>query len=139
MSCYINNSVSNRSGDCITNLLRKIDNLQRRAVKKEDESCARDYLGNPGLCFYNTRPVILSNANNIPFEFPINNTMSCGDDVINSCILRIEKVANGCTTCRVLIETTDNEYEGTNSFVTINNSCICSVRCLPDTYLDICF
>lgn len=137
MACCTNTNY--RSADCINNLLRKIDSLQRRAVKKEDESCSRDYLGNPGVCFYNTRPVVLYNCGNMPFEFPVTNAPACDNQEETSCVLRIEKVENGCATFRVLIPTNDNGYEGTSSFVTVRTCCIASIRCLPDISLDICF
>lgn len=138
MACCINNNIS-RTTDCITNLLKKINTLQRNAIKSEDESCARDYLGNPCICQYNTRPIVLYNCGGGTFEYPVSN--DCSEDTPTSCILRVESVDNGCVTCRVLIQTDDQNpiIEPTNSFVTIKIDCICSCRCLPDAYLDICF
>jgi len=57
-----------------------------------------------------------------------------------SCVFRIEKLDGNCATFRVLVPNTDTTspcaYEGTDSFFTIDCSCICAIKCLNDTCVD---
>ena len=44
-----------------------------------------------------------------------------------------------CATCRVLIATVDDDtvtYTATDSFFTISLNCICMLKCLADTYVE---
>ena len=62
------------------------------------------------------------------------NTQSC------STVFRVEKLENNCATFRVLQENTDTTslypYVATNSFFTMDLNCLCSIRCLSDTFVD---
>ena len=70
-------------------------------------------------------------------------TTSCsGDEVNSTCstVFRIEKIEGCCATFRVLAPNTDTTslfpYVATNSFFTMDTSCLCSIRCLSDTYVE---
>ena len=66
----------------------------------------------------------------------------CGDEgVVCSSVFRIEKIDGCCATFRVLAanpDTTETNipYVATNSFFTMNLNCVCSLRCLPDTFVE---
>ena len=57
-------------------------------------------------------------------------------------VFRIEKIDGCCATFRVLAPNTDPTtqaaipYVSTNSFFTMNLNCVCSLRCLQDTYVE---
>ena len=57
-----------------------------------------------------------------------------------SSVFRVEKVENNCATFRVLQDNPDTTslypYVATNSFFTMNLSCLCCLRCLSDTYVE---
>ena len=54
-------------------------------------------------------------------------------------VFRIEAIDDCCCTCRILyLDTTNNRYVGTSEFFTINLDCVGALRCLPDTFIDLC-
>ncbi|MFI3260351.1 MAG: hypothetical protein R3Y13_01385 [bacterium] len=68
---------------------------------------------------------------------------NCSDATLTencSPVFRVEKIDSNCVTCRVLAENPDttslNPYVATSSFFTMDCSCLCSIRCLTDTYVD---
>lgn len=70
-------------------------------------------------------------------------TISCaGSDISTTCsnVFRVEKIEGNCCTFRVLAENTDTTslfpYVATNVFFTMDCSCLCSIRCLSDTFVD---
>lgn len=138
-----NDNSSNGCNEGILNTLKTILVLQKTAnkISSEPETCDRNFLGsNNGCgCEYNTRPITIYGCNNTLFEFPTDKEETDG---CMSAVLRCEKI-EGCTcTCRVLKKKEnsldDCKYKATDSFVTINLSCCCCLRCLPDTYVDLC-
>ncbi len=137
----------NRNNNCcnIKEALEKIVNLQNCAVKKESqEGCCRDCLGeeNP-CCEYNTRPVTFYTKENREMEFPISRRDSgCNRNGETSCIFRCECVNCDTCRCRVLIE---GRQDGgcrylipTDSFFIVRLCDIGAIRCLPDTFVDLC-
>ena len=87
---------------------------------------------------YNTRPIVLytCGSNGTPLSLPISKNPS---EVTTSSICRVEKLDGCCATCRVLTyDTATSSYTATNSFFTINLNCVCCIRCLDDTYVDLC-
>ena len=138
MNCQNNN---NDEGSCITNILQVINVLQNKSEKIDDlpQTCDRPFLGctQSTNCFvYNTRPVTLYNSSNLTFTFPYTLNGRAG----TSDVLRVENVNNTCATFRVLAPSLDANalfpYVATDSFVTVNTSCVCALRCLPDTFVD---
>ncbi len=135
----------NNNECCLANILEVINVLQNKAEKIDDipNSCDRPFLGviNSNNAFvYNTRPVSFYNINNelitLPYEISYN-----GETITaNSSVLRVESVCDCCCTCRVLAPNPDTasnlEYVATNSFCTINLSCVAALTCLNDTFID---
>lgn len=61
------------------------------------------------------------------------------NETTTSNVFRIEKIDGCCATFRVLVPSTDTTtfpFESTNSFFTMNLNCVCSLRCLQDTFID---
>lgn len=128
MNCSDNNCSS-----CITDILEKILVLQKQDYECDNfVGCDKPFLGpiNNKTC-YNTRPIqLFICSTGTPWTFTYNNTDS-------SSILRIENLDDCCCTCRILY-TDNNELIGTNEFVTIDLTCCGAIRCLDDTYIDLC-
>ena len=131
--CNNNDNVSN----CIGDILKVILVLQQNACPDNClDSCDRPMLGGgPNCLVCNTRPVMLYTCCSInnPLSFPISKAF---DETVTSPIFRIEKLDENCATFRVLTLNEDNTLSATNSFFTINLNCLCSLRCLNDTYID---
>ena len=97
--------------------------------------CTRPFLGpnDTTICF-NTRPIKLftccaTTSLNIPYE--INGTTG------ESNVFRIENIEGDCATFRVLIPNEVNDtvtYTLSNSYFTIDLSCVLAMQCLNDTY-----
>ena len=130
-------NTNNLECSCLYNLLNNIIKLQ-----KQDSSCCnlggcdKPFLGpNPEVICYNTRPINLYNCQNgelWSIFYTTNGTQA------SSTVFRCEKLDDCCLTCRILIDNGDGTYTATNQFFTINLNCVSAVRCLPDTFVDIC-
>ena len=138
-----NNSERNNSccDSCIAEILKVILILQQSASHCDNclETCDRGFLGQQfsGVC-YNTRPIVLylCGANSTPFSAPVSKDPT---ETETSFIFRVEKLDECCATCRVLVYNADTtSYTATNSFVTINLDCVCCIRCLDDTFVELC-
>ncbi len=145
----MNNQNSNRDGNCINEILCVILVLQENACPDNClQTCDRPVLGGGTNCIVcNTRPVMLYTCcgNGVPWSMPITKdaTTSCQGDVISSTcsnVFRVEKVEGNCCTFRVLAPNSDSTslypYVATNVFFTMDCSCLCSIRCLSDTFVD---
>ena len=141
------NNNCNESGNCICDILNVILVLQQNACGDSClDSCDRPMLGGGASCLIcNTRPVMLYTCcgNGTPWSMPTtkDTTTPCtGETETCSTVFRVEKVEGNCATFRVLAPNDDttslNPYGSTNSFFTINCSCLCAIRCLSDTYID---
>lgn len=142
----------NNDSNCIAEILTTICILQRNACCCGDnclDTCDRGFLGTPATTIgANTRPVMLYTccANGLPWSMPTvkenitcpvgTNTEAC------STVFRVEKVDDNCATFRVLARNNDcpnsstNPYLATNSFFTMNLSCVCAIRCLNDVCIE---
>ena len=127
--------------NCISDILKVIYLLQKNADREEDciESCDKPSLGQFSCLYYNTRPVMLYTcmSNGVtPWSAP---TQRVAVPTATSNVFRVEKIDGCCCTFRVLSPNTDetdvNPYIATNSFFTMNLNCICSLRCLNDTFV----
>ena len=145
----MNNNGNNKSGNCINEILSIILVLQENACPENClDTCDRPMLGGGSNCLVcNTRPVMLytCSGNCTPWSMPITKdvTTNCSGQAIGgscSTVFRVEKVEGNCCTFRVLAENTDTTslypYVATNSFFTMDCSCLCSIRCLSDTYVE---
>ena len=131
---------NNNSSCCINDILKVIDVLQCHAEKIDDipNTCDRPFLGlsdNTSFIF-NTRPITLYTSNNTLFEAPYTLNGTTG----TSSVFRVEKVTDSTATLRVLAPNPNTEsafpYVSTDSFIIVNSSCVCAIRCLPDTFID---
>ncbi len=140
----------NNQCQCIAEILTVISILQKNATCTEAsclDTCDRGFLGcgsNSLGC--NTRPIMLYTCcgNGTPWSMPTTKTDgTCGDEgVVCSSVFRVEKIDGCCATFRVLADNPDPvtaatlPYVSTNSFFTMNLNCVCSLRCLNDTFVD---
>lgn len=97
--------------------------------------CTRPFLGpsDTTVC-YNTRPITLfACCNGLPWTMPYEINGTTG----TSTVFRIENVEGNCATFRVLIPNTTEEvttYTLSNSYFTIDLSCVLALQCLQDTF-----
>ena len=148
--CNINENATN----CIGEILKVILVLQQNACPDSClDSCDRPMLGGgPNCLVCNTRPVMLYTCcgNGVPWSMPIekDNTNVCSNTQVSACcqdcstVFRVEKLDGNCATFRVLAPNPQESccntipYIATNSFFTMNLSCVCAIKCLSDTFVD---
>lgn len=136
----MNNNNNNNNQNCIQEILQVICVLQSNACPENCLlSCDRPALGvGPNCMICNTRPIMLYTCcgNGVPWAMPTSRT----DTETTSNIFRVEKVDCGCATFRVLIPNPDTTstypYVGTDSIFTMDTNCLCTIRCLNDTYIE---
>lgn len=145
--CNKNNSSDNCA--CIAEILTIINVLQQNAECSDAclDTCDRGFLGcSPTTLGCNTRPVMLYTCcgNGTPWSMPTTKeNVVCGDEGVTcSSVFRVEKIDGCCATFRVLannpdpVEATTIPYVATNSFFTMDLSCLCVLRCLQDTFVE---
>lgn len=127
-----------RDCGCLSELLRKILMLQKQDFDNECHTgCDKPFLGPTctSVC-YNTRPIMLFNCcTGNPWSFPytINGVTN------ESQVFRIESLDDCCATCRILYFSEEqNDFVGTNEFFTIDLNCVGAVKCLADTFIELC-
>lgn len=139
----------NESSSSLAEILSVILVLQQNACGDSClDSCDRPMLGGGPSCLVcNTRPVMLYTCcgNGTPWSMPItkDSTANCsgqGNNATCSSIFRVEKIDGSCCTFRVLQDNPDPAslypYVATNSIFTMDLDCLCSIRCLTDTYVE---
>ncbi len=112
-----------RNNNCILNLLKVIDLLQKNSTTgcSLELGCDRPYLGpSSTMICYNTRPISLYKKDGSLFQ------------VANYSVFRVEKVENDCVVLQALSGTSPN-FVATGEMVTISANCFCVIRCFPDT------
>lgn len=135
------NNCQNNCQNCIMEILQVINVLQSNACPDGCLlSCDRPALGGGSNCLIcNTRPVILYTCGSNGTALAMSTTRTA-DDSTTSTVFRVEKVDGCCATFRVLAPNPDttsvNPYVSTDSLFTINANCICSIRCLNDTFVE---
>ncbi len=135
------NNNNNDCDNCIMEILKVINVLQSNACPDNClQSCDRPALGGgPNCIICNTRPIMLylCGSNGVALSMPTSRANAQGE---TSNVFRVEKVDGCCCTCRVLSPNTEEgatyPYVSTDSLFTINAKCICSIRCLNDTYVE---
>ncbi len=132
MNCSENNNCSS----CIFDVLKKILLLQKQDFDNECYvGCDKPFLG-PSIAnvCYNTRPFQLYNCcTGNPWSFDLTTTEGTSN------VFRVEALDDCCCTCRLLtLNTETNTYTSTGEFVTIDLNCCGAIRCLTDTYIDLC-
>ena len=133
---------NNNDGRCIAEVLTVICVLQQNANCADSclDSCDRGFLGcGVSSLNCNTRPIMLytCGGGNVPFAMPISKDP---DETVTSNVFRVEKIDENCATFRVLARTTEPTdtfpFTATNSFFTMNLNCVCTLRCLSDTFVE---
>lgn len=135
-----------QSNNCgLGRILNLIASLQRSSKCESiiDNSCIRPYLGTPAnLECYNTRPVTFYGCNNNLIA--VNYTIITDGVVENltSSVFRVESVQDCTAVVTILRENpdttvTNRPYITTNQTATINLNCICAIKCLQDTIVDL--
>ena len=136
------NNIDNTSCEnCIADILKVILLLQQSVCPNDCclETCDKGFLGQSCTFFCNTRPIVLytCGGGNTPVTMPISKSPT---ETVTSSVFRLEKLDGCCATCRVLTPNTDPTttfpFMATNSFFTINLNCVCSLRCLDDTFVE---
>ena len=138
---YMCNNENNICENCISDILKVILLLQQSVCQNDSclETCDRGFLGQSCTTFCNTRPVTLytCSSGSTPLAMPISRAPAESE---TSTVFRLEKLDDCCATFRVLAPNTDTTslfpFICTNSFFTINLSCVCILRCLEDTFVD---
>ena len=136
-----NNNETNTCENCIADILKVILLLQQSVCQNDTclQTCDRGFLGQNCQTFCNTRPITLytCSGGSTPLTLPISKNPN---ETATSNVFRLEKLDDCCATFRVLAPNTDTTslfpYEATNSFFTINLSCVCIIRCLDDTFVE---
>ena len=148
------NSNNNMYMDDVALTLEKIIELQRREIIEEirEEYCDFDVLGELECCpkQCNTRPIQVFTGDDRPWHCPISKEED-GCDTNGrdqTCVFRAERLQNGAVVLRALKEkhhVAENgimdpmeRFEATDSFITVKLGCICALRCMRDTYVDLC-
>lgn len=144
-----NNNNENNDCRCISEILTVICILQQNASCNDAclDTCDRGFLGcGTTTLTCNTRPIMLYTCcgNGVPWTMPTTKTDgTCGDEGVTcSSVFRIEKIDGCCATFRVLAPNPDTTeaalipYVATNSFFTMNLNCVCTLRCLQDTFVE---
>ena len=139
----------NESNNSLAEILSVILVLQQNACGDSClDSCDRPMLGGGPSCLVcNTRPVMLYTCcgNGTPWSMPItkDSTANCsgqGNTTTCSSVFRVEKIEGSCCTFRVLTTNPDSTslypYVSTDSLFTMDCNCLCSIRCLNDTFVE---
>jgi len=146
----MNNCTNNNChGSEIRTILERINSLQKKAVKEEvRETCDLNSLRCEEPRFeINTRPITLYGCCDRQLLFPTEREDSgCIGEENLSCVFRVEDVKCDVVTCRVLIPVEEAIEEvcnsvrflSTNSFFTLKIADISAIRCLSDTFVDLC-
>lgn len=140
-----NNNQDNNECRCINEILTVINILQQNANCSDAclDTCDRGFLGcSVSSLNCNTRPVMLFTCcgNGVPWSMPISKE-DLDATGPRSSVFRVEKVDGCCATFRVLApnsdtsDATSSPFVATNSFFTMNLNCVCSLRCLQDTFV----
>ena len=136
-----NNIDATSCENCFADILKVILLLQQSVCPNDSclETCDKGFLGQSCTFFCNTRPIVLytCGGGNTPVTMPISKSPT---ETVTSSVFRLEKLDGCCATCRVLTPNTDPTttfpFMATNSFFTINLNCVCSLRCLDDTFVE---
>ena len=118
----------------IQETLNYILTLQKNSCCEENGGCTRPFLGPDSTICYNTRPITLFTCcTGTNWTMPYESNGVAG----TSTVFRVENVEGNCATFRVLIPNTGETgttYSLSNSFFTIDLSCVLALQCLPDIF-----
>ena len=113
-----------------------INILQNNAEKIDcNYSCTRPFLGGTdnNTCF-NTRLVTFYRCDNSLVTLPYTLNGIAGE----TSVFRVENVNDNSVTVLLLADNGDETYTiNTNTFANINLGCICAIRCIGDTTINV--
>jgi len=147
-------------GDYIKKTLEEIVRLQKEAVMGEirEEMCDARTLGvfdDVDLRF-NTRPIQVFTDDDEPWKTKVNRNDDGCHECEDTCIFRVERVIDGVAIFRALVhcepgclneenreECREHQpcrrmYKSTDSFISIKLDRIAALRCMRDTFVNIC-
>ena len=126
-------------------ILKLIERLQNRAncTEEIDNTCLKPFLGvAPTIECYNTRPVTFYGCDNN--QLTVNYTTVINGETISgtSSVFRVESVRDCCVIVSLLIDNpdttqTNRPFITTNNTAIINLDCVCAMKCLNDTIVDL--
>jgi len=130
---------------CLGKILNLIVSLQKASQCEDnfDNSCTKPYLGSyTNIESYNTRPVTFYDCQNNLLSVEYTTIINDEIETLTSSIFRIEKVQNSVALVKILRENPnkaiiDRPYISTNQTASINLNCVCAIKCLPDTIIDL--
>ena len=130
---------------CFGKILKLIEKLQQSSncIDDIDNTCTRPFLGVlPNVECYNTRPVTFYGCNNNLIELDYTTTINGTVETGTTSVFRVEKVNDCCVVVSLLIENpdttaTNRPYITTNNTAIINLDCVCAIKCLNDTTVDL--
>ena len=130
---------------CFGNILKLIEKLQNnsRCENINDNSCSKPFLGTPmNIECYNTRPITFYGCDNNLITVDYTTTVDGTELSGTTSIFRVEKVNGCCVLLSILIENPDTTattrpYISINQTITINLNCVCAIKCLGDTTVDL--
>jgi spore coat protein Z len=138
--------IEEKNKNCVCEVVKLILHIQKNRKEKERiiDSCDKPFLGDePCEEKENTRPFILYTPEGNLWKAFFEDKGCVG----KSWVFRVEKLEDCCATLRVLkpcreplspdtIFDCDTKWIATNSFITIDLSCVCGIQCLKDTFVD---
>ena len=128
-----------------SNILNLINTLQKNSLCNEsiDNTCSKPFLGN-GLTqeCSNTRPVTFYGCDNNLITVDYSTTINGEELTGTSGIFRVKRVEGCCAVLSILIENPDTTattrpYISINQTITLNLNCVCALKCLNDTFVDL--
>ena len=133
-----------RNNCCLGKILKLIQKLQCACECEQiDNTCSKPFLGTPvNVECYNTRPITFYGCNNNLIEINYTATINGETQEGKTSIFRVEKVEGCCVLVCLLLANPDNsegarEYITLRQSATINLDCVCAIKCLGDTIVDL--
>lgn len=130
---------------CLSKILKLIENLQNACSCEQqiDNTCSKPFLGTPvNIECYNTRPITFYGCNNNLIEINYTATIDGEEKEGKASVFRVEKV-DGCSVLVSLLIKNPSNEENTREYITlkqtatINLNCVCALKCLGDTIVDL--
>lgn len=130
---------NNNDCSCFSKIIERIISLQQQGDTCGDfGGCDKPFLGNlANVICLNTRPITFYGSTGAQFIFPYTLNGTAG----TSGVFRVENLDECCCKCRILAPNPDTAaaatfpYVATDDFFTINLKCVCSIKCLGDTFV----
>ena len=122
------------NANCLANILKAINVIQNNAMMIDcNNTCTKPILGEISTTCFNTRLITLYQCDNslVTLPFTLDGTTS------ETTVFRVMNVGNNSVNVLLIQDNGDGTYTSTNTYATINLSCICAIRCIGDTTITI--